>query len=95
MAKKLTVDKNIALINKGIEDNKVVIGTDKTLKELKNGNLSKVYITSNCADDVKSDLDNYGKLLGTDIIHLPYPNDEFAVMCKKPFSISVLGIMKE
>lgn len=95
MAKKIATDENITIIKKAIEEKKGVIGTDRTIKEMKNGNISKVYISSNCPEDVKDSLNHYGKLSGAEVVQLQYPNEEFAVICKKPFSISVMGIKKE
>jgi len=95
MAKKVVADENIIQIKKGLEDEKVVIGNDKVLKELRNGNILKVYLSANCAEDMKKTLEHHAKLIGIEIIQLPYPNDEFAVLCKKPFSISVIGLKKE
>ena len=95
MAKKVVADENIVQIKKGLEDEKVVIGNDRTLKELRKGNLQKVYLSANCAEDIKETLEHYAKLAGTEVVQLPYPNDEFAVLCKKPFSISVVGLKKE
>ena len=95
MAKKVVADENIVQIKKGLEDEKVVIGNDRVMKELRNGNLLKIYLSANCAEDMKETLEHYAKLTGTEMIQLPYPNDEFAVLCKKPFSISVVGLKKE
>ena len=95
MAKKIVADENIVQIKKGLEDNKVIIGNDLTLKELKKGNLLKVYLSANCAKEMKETLEHYAKLADAEVVQLPYPNDEFAVLCKKPFSISVAGLKKE
>lgn len=95
MAKKQVIDENIALVKKAIEDSKIIIGTDETVKELKKGNLVKIFLSSNCPEDVKTSIEEYAELTGTEVVQLAYPNDEFAVLCKKPFPISLVGIMKE
>ena len=82
-------------IRKLVEENKVVIGTEKTIKGLKLGNLSCVYITKNAPDNVKARIQEYAKLAGTDAIPLDVSNEELGVMCKKPFRISVLSVVKE
>ena len=94
MAKKQSVDENIVLIKKAIEGKKAIIGNDETIKEIKKGNVSKVFISSNCPDNVREMYDEYAGISGLEIIQLDYPNDEFATLCKKPFSISVIGLKK-
>lgn len=71
--------------------NKVIIGTERTLKNLRNGKLKKVLIASNCKEETKKDLEYYGKIAKIEIIKLDIPNDEVGLVCKKPFSISVLS----
>lgn len=72
----------------------VVIGTERTIKSLKRGNIEKVFLSSNCPTNVEKDLGYYASLSKADVIRLQYPNDEIGVICKKPFSISVLSILK-
>ena len=73
------------------QKNKVIIGTEKTLKLLKKGQLTIVYMSSNCPNHVKQDVEHYAKLHEIKIIKLNESNEELGVICKKPFSISILG----
>ena len=82
----------ITEIKKGIKDKKVLIGTARTIKNLKLGRLQKVFLTSNCPASVKSSVEHYSKLSNCKIEQLDIPNDELGVVCKKQFSISVLGL---
>ena len=95
MVKKQITDKKVLEIKKLIKTDKAVIGTARTIKLLKLGKIEKVYVTVNCPKDVKDDLDYYKKITKFDIIKLKYPNDELGTLCKKPFSISTLGVKKE
>ncbi|MFH1316446.1 MAG: ribosomal L7Ae/L30e/S12e/Gadd45 family protein [Candidatus Woesearchaeota archaeon] len=81
-------------IKKNLETGKLVIGTNNTLNNIKLGNIQKVFITKNCSDDVRKDLDNYNKVEKIEIIQLDIANDELGSICKKPFSISVIGLLK-
>ncbi|MBD3309681.1 50S ribosomal protein L30 [Candidatus Woesearchaeota archaeon] len=94
MAKKITKDVS-AEIKGLLKEGKLVIGTSSVLKGLRSGRISRVFVSSNCPADVKEDIDNYSKLAGAEIVQLKYPNEELGDMCKKPFSISVLGVSKE
>ena len=81
-------------IKKMIKAKDLIIGTKRTIKNLKLGKIDKVIISSNCTDAVINDLKHYTSLSKTESIRVNYPNDELGVICKKPFSISVLAILK-
>ena len=74
-----------------VKEGKVIIGTDKTLKLLRKGALKKVYLSKNCQDNVKEDIKHYGKLFNIEVKETNKTNEDLGVICKKPFSISVLG----
>lgn len=93
MAEKV-VDKDIVDIHKLLKGKNIVIGTEKTLKNLKLGKISKVYISSNCSEKVMDSIEHYSRLSKAVMIKLKYPNDELGILCKKPFSISVLSVPK-
>ncbi len=93
MAKE-TVDKNVALIRKLVATKGLIIGTERVVKALKLDLIEKVFIASNCTERIEEDLEYYCKLTKAKVVKLNYPNDELGVVCKKPFSISVIGIEK-
>lgn len=88
------VDKDVAEIRKLLKSKSLIIGSERTLKNLKLGKVSKVYVSSNCSEKTKGAIEHYSKLSNTNVIKLKYPNDELGTVCKKPFSISVLSAMK-
>ena len=81
-------------IRKIVKEGKAVIGTKEVLSQLKLGKISKVYVTANCPEKIKKDIEHYAGLSDAKIVQLDQPNDELGVVCKKPFSISVLGLAK-
>ncbi|MBN2422831.1 ribosomal L7Ae/L30e/S12e/Gadd45 family protein [Candidatus Woesearchaeota archaeon] len=81
-------------IKKLIKENKLIIGTEKTIKELKHGNLEKVYLSKNTPADVVEDINYYSKLTNISVIQLELANDEIGILCKKSFSISVMGVLR-
>ncbi|MFH0868179.1 MAG: ribosomal L7Ae/L30e/S12e/Gadd45 family protein [Candidatus Woesearchaeota archaeon] len=81
-------------IKKLIKGKKLVIGTERTIKNLKLGRIEKVIISSNCSETVLNDINRYAGLSKTETIKVVYPNTELGTICKKPFSISVLSILK-
>jgi large subunit ribosomal protein L30e len=91
MAKKITS----AQIKKMIKDEEILIGTQRALKNLRLGKVKQILLSSNCPERVEKDVNYYAKLTDTDVQKLSYPNDELGIMCKKPFSISVLASVKK
>ena len=47
MARKKETNEEITKIKKALEDKKLVIGTENTLKNLKKASLSEIYLTAN------------------------------------------------
>ena len=90
MPKKITA----AEIKKMLKSGSVIIGTERTIKNLKLGRVQKVLVSLNCPARVESDISHYAGLSGAEFYKLDYPNDELSVICKKPFSISVLAFIK-
>ncbi len=79
-------------IRTAMKDGKLVVGTKEVLKGLKLGKIPKVFVSINCPDDVKESISHYAEISGAEVVQLKQPNDELGVVCKKPYSISVLGI---
>lgn len=90
MAKKISS----AEIKKMLKSGSVVIGTERAVKSLKSGKVEKILVSSNCPARVEKDISYYAGLSKAEVHKLGYPNDELGVICKKPFSISVLAILK-
>jgi large subunit ribosomal protein L30e len=83
---------NLEELKRLIKSEKAVLGTQRTLKLLKQGALEQVFLSSNCPEDVKKDVEYYAKLAGVPVTALRYPNDEVGILCKKPYPVSVLSI---
>ncbi|MBI2650027.1 ribosomal L7Ae/L30e/S12e/Gadd45 family protein [Candidatus Woesearchaeota archaeon] len=84
-----------AEIKKMLKSGSMVIGTERAIKNLKLGKVQKVLLSSNCADKTANDINYYAGLGNAELCKLDYPNDELGVICKKPFSISVLALLKQ
>ena len=90
MAKKISS----AEIKKLIKAGNVIFGTERAMKNLKLGRVQKILLSANCPAKVEKDASYYAGLNGAELHKLDYPNDELGVICKKPFSISVLAVLK-
>lgn len=74
---------------------KAFIGTKLTLKNLKLAKAKKVYLTSNCPDSTKRGIMHYCSIGKVPYEELQLSSEELGVLCKKPFSISVLSAKNE
>jgi large subunit ribosomal protein L30e len=81
-------------LRKHVQSSKLVIGTDEVIKLLKHNKVAKVFAASNCPKSVKEDLKHYSSMAECELLELAVPNDELGILCKKPFSISVVGVLR-
>lgn len=84
----------LAELRKHVQGNKLVMGTAEVIRLLKQGKLAEVFSANNCSVEVKGNLERLCEASGCQITELPVPNDELGVLCKKPFSIAVVGVLK-
>ena len=75
-------------LKKALENKKLIIGTSSTIKALKLGKPSEVYITANCPEDVKDRIKSYAKELNISCVELKETNVELGSICKKSFAIN-------
>jgi len=81
-------------IKKALKDNKVILGQREVIKKLRLGKLKKVFLSSNIKKDVKESVKKYASLGKVEVIQLRYANEDFGALCKRPYSISILGFIK-
>lgn len=81
-------------IKKLLKSDKLILGTELTLKSLKKGELEKVFLSSNCPSNIRDDTTYYTKLSNTEVVEVGMPNDQLGDLCKKPFSVSIIGLLK-
>ena len=79
-------------LKKLLRSENAIIGTERTLKGLKIGKIKKVLVASNCNERTEKLIRHHAELSESEFIKLNYPNDELGSICKKPFSISVIGL---
>ena len=81
-------------IKKLLKTDKIILGAERTLKGLKKSEVKKVYLANNCAELIRDDAQHYAKLSGASVVELDVPNVELKNICRKPFAISVIGVLK-
>ncbi|MBN2142247.1 ribosomal L7Ae/L30e/S12e/Gadd45 family protein [Candidatus Woesearchaeota archaeon] len=81
-------------IKKLWKNESLVVGSDEVLKLLRRGELEKVLLAKNAPAAVVEDVKRFASLKSVEVETLEIPNDELGTLCKKPFSIAVLGLKK-
>ncbi len=81
-------------LKKNLKTKRLVFGTKETIKNLKLGKLEKVFVTSNCPNGIKQDVTYYSAHCGAIVEQLSIPNEELGIICKKQFSISLVGLLR-
>ena len=66
----------------------------QTIKFYDTERVQKVLVSANCPARDEKHINYYAGMSGAEIHKLSYPNDELGIICKKPFSISVLAFLK-
>ena len=92
MVKKKEISKEIKAVKLKVQEGKAIIGTERVLKELKKGRLSKVILAKNCPEKSRRDINYYAQLVKIPVAELEQDNEELGVLCKKNYFVSVLGI---
>lgn len=93
MAKKV-VEGIVSELKKLIGDGKLVLGRERTIKLLRDGKLVKVYLSSDCSEDALSELEHECSVFDIPFEKLSKTSVEIGVICRKPFSISVIGVLE-
>ena len=88
-------EKTAEEIRKLLAAKKIVVGSERTIKQIKTGGIARVFVTLNAKPSTKESLLHYCKMGNVEVVELPVKSAELGIVCKKPFSISVLGVVKK
>ena len=83
-----------AEIKKIIKERKTVIGREQVLRQLKKGKLESIYLTSNIDENTRKMIEKFCSISGIGANTIPFNNQELGTLCKKPFPVSILGVVK-
>lgn len=78
-----------------LKTDSVIIGTKRTLKALRQAQLKKIYLASNCPVPIREDVEHFASFENVPVETLDIACDELGAFCKKPFMVSVLGVQKK
>jgi large subunit ribosomal protein L30e len=79
-------------IRNALKNDKLIIGTDRVMKAIKEKTVAKVVLSNNVPADVKEDIERYAGISEIPVEAVDMPNEDLGVLCRKKFHISVLGL---
>lgn len=82
-------------VRAALKENTAVIGAERTLKLLREGKIKKIFLAANTANELKEDMKRYSAMVQVPIMELKLSNEQLGTLCKKQFSISVIGVRSE
>lgn len=77
------------------KQDRLVFGAKQTTQLMRDRAAEKVYLAANCPDDVRREIEQYGRLSDVQVSVLEMPSDELGVLCRRQHMILVLGLRKE
>ncbi|MBS3116619.1 ribosomal L7Ae/L30e/S12e/Gadd45 family protein [Candidatus Woesearchaeota archaeon] len=95
MPQEKDLEKQLELLRSQLQEGKVVLGTKRALKELRQGKLQEILLARNCPESIKKEIGYYAKLRGVKVVQLSQTNEELGIFCKKNFFVSVLAVIGE
>lgn len=78
-------------LKKALREKEVTIGSNDTLKKVKGGKVSTVFLAKDCRPDVRKQMAHYAKLKAVDVIDIDMTATELGTVCKKQYPVSVLS----
>ena len=82
-------------VRDALKENKVIIGSKRTIKYLKLGKANLIVLANNCPENVKKDVEHYVKLTGVKLENFDGTAKQLGIFCGKPFPIATLAIKSE
>lgn len=80
-------------IRKQLGSKNMIIGEREVQKGILKGTIKKVYLAKNCKVQVRRDIEKSREIAGFDLEVVSLQNEELGILCKKPFSVSVIGVI--
>lgn len=83
------------LIREALDKNNLIIGFKESLKNMIDDKVEKVFIVRNAKADNLALFDHYVKTGENRINFIDITNDKLGIVCKKPFNVSCVAILRE
>lgn len=86
------MDINLA-IRSAVDTGEVLLGERETLKALRNKGIKLAVVAKNCPQDLRDDLEKFGKMTDVSVYEFNGTSLELGAICGKPYVISMLGVI--
>ncbi|MGM5480488.1 MAG: ribosomal L7Ae/L30e/S12e/Gadd45 family protein [Nanobdellota archaeon] len=81
-------------LQQNLNTGKLIIGTKRTMKKMKQSTIEKVFLADNCPLAIAQKVEEQARLNDVDVKRVQADCKELGIACKKPFFISVVSILK-
>ncbi len=72
-----------------------IFGSNNVIAGLKRGSVTSVFLSKNCNKDLVDKIKSIASASGAKVSVMDETSEELGVLCKKTFSVSVIGSMKK
>ncbi len=90
---KKTEDVSVKELLGFVKDKRVVIGAKVIEKKMKNNQISKVFLASNCQELVLRKIKHYAKISNVEVLVLDLDSSDLSLKLAKPFLVNVVGVV--
>lgn len=75
-----------------INTGRVHLGSKMAVRELRRGRAKVAIISSNCPEEARERIENYGRLSGVPVVRHQKDSIDLGTLCGKPFPVSAIVI---
>jgi large subunit ribosomal protein L30e len=75
-----------------INTGRVHLGSKVALREMRRGRARVAILSSNCPEETKETIENYGRLSETPVLRHKKDSLDLGVLCGKPFPVSTVVV---
>ena len=80
-------------IMSAVKEGSAKIGLKSTIKAMVKGEISAVFVSSDCPSNMRAEVDNYAGIKEIPVEVFPGSSRELSTICKKPFNITVISVV--
>lgn len=81
-------------IRKLLEEGKLVLGHNETVRALERGEAQSVIVATNAPPAELSAVADYAQMAGAAVVSVNATNQSLGTICRKPFAISFIAVRK-
>ncbi|RLI08871.1 50S ribosomal protein L30e [Candidatus Bathyarchaeota archaeon] len=75
-----------------VSTGRVHLGSKTAMREMRRGRAKAAIVSSNCPEEIRERIENYGRLAGIPVLRHPKDSLDLGLLCGKPFPVSAIVI---